>query len=78
MKKLLQERLDLPDKDWSKVKLAQIAAQTTYQQQRREPRYLEDTETPTSVGWNFGDILGLDHPDRSMVGRGEKAIKIFN
>jgi ubiquitin carboxyl-terminal hydrolase 7 len=94
LKKRVQSRLAIGDKEFSKVKIAII----TYAENEERLRYVEEGKPPISLtigtnenvvdsealcdNWLPTQLLGLDHPDRSAASRRfggvEKAIKIHN
>ena len=56
----LQERLEIPEKEFSKYRFALVQS-STYKQ----PTYLEDDDLLYEHKFLPDDALGLDHPDRS-------------
>ncbi|KAI9203814.1 uncharacterized protein BJ171DRAFT_459923 [Polychytrium aggregatum] len=71
VKKSLQERVGLNDKEFAKVKLFHVQAS--------QVKPIEDGDILSDLFINELDYLGLDHPDRSAKTFSyEKAIKIHN
>jgi len=73
-KKRLQTRLNLSDKDFAKYRFALVSSAMF-----KQPTYIADEDVIYDHKWQDGDVLGLDHIDRSgkaRTGVGEKAIVI--
>ncbi|KXS19866.1 cysteine proteinase [Gonapodya prolifera JEL478] len=74
VKRKIQERLAVADKEWTKYRLCVVPQYST------RPTVLEDDEVLLEKDLRDGDYIGIDHPDKSKPVRGfafEKAIKIF-
>ncbi|TFK55144.1 cysteine proteinase [Heliocybe sulcata] len=74
MKKRLQARIGVSDKDFAKYRFALVQVSTF-----KQPSYIEDDDTIYDHKFAPEDALGLDHVDKSgktRTGTGEKAIVI--
>ncbi|CAO1629496.1 unnamed protein product [Sympodiomycopsis kandeliae] len=59
-RKRLQDRLDMPDKEFSRFRFALVQSSTF-----KQPAYLEDEDVIYEHKFLPDDVLGLDHIDRS-------------